>query len=102
LAPTGFLGQFIVGQDIGPLLGLRQAAGEECRDLCHAQQLGSLQPAMAGQHHAGFVDQDGVEKTKGAGVAGIECQGADGAEGLASTSAAKLSLASNAEASGSS
>ena len=64
MAPTGFLGQPIVGQDISAFLSPAEVHNLDCWDLCKFQQLGGLDPSVAGDYLVVLVDQDRICKTK--------------------------------------
>ena len=64
LVPAGLLGELVVGQDIGALIGLaqvRQPAGRHCVD---AEELGRFHAAVAGDDLLGIVDQDRVAEAE--------------------------------------
>jgi len=64
VAPTGFLGQPIVGQDISAFLSPAEVHNLDCWDLCKFQQLGGLDPSVAGDYLVALVYQDRIGKTK--------------------------------------
>ena len=68
--PAGQLGQPVIGQHIGALLGLAHIGKPDRRHLIHTEQPGGCDSAMAGEDPAGLVDQDGVGEAEGADAVG--------------------------------
>ena len=64
LVPAGLLGELVVGQDVGALIGLaqmRQPAGGHRVD---AEELGGFHAAMAGDDLLVIVDQDRIAEAE--------------------------------------
>lgn len=62
--PTGELGQPVVGNHIRPDLCRRQVVNAHRRNVPHAEQLCSLDPAVASDDAVRAVDQDRINKAK--------------------------------------
>jgi hypothetical protein len=62
--PAGLLGQPVVGEHVGPLLGLGEMREPNGRDGGEADQLGRLDPSVTGDDLAGIVDQHRVRKAE--------------------------------------
>jgi len=64
VVPAGQLGEPVVGNDIGPLLGLRHVFETQHGHRRHTEQLCCLDPAVARDHLSVPVDQNRVGKAK--------------------------------------
>ena len=62
--PPGVLGKFVVGQDIGPALGGAQVRQTKSGHLGAAQELGGLDPPVAGYDLVLVRDQDWVREAE--------------------------------------
>ena len=60
LVPAGVQGQAVVGDDVGPLLGLGQVGELDHRDRGHAQLAGRQESSVTGDDAGVAVDQDRV------------------------------------------
>ena len=58
IVPRGPIGELVVGQHVGPGLGLAQMFENYDRDLRKAEELGCFIPTVAGDDLPVLVDQD--------------------------------------------
>jgi hypothetical protein len=68
--PARLLGELVVGQDVGPALGLSEMGQLDDRDRLQAKHFGSLEPAMPGNDGALAIHQDRVGEAELADAVG--------------------------------
>ena len=64
LVPPGLLGELVVGQDVGALIGVAQMRQLACGYCVDAEELGGFHAAVAGDDLLGIVHQDRVAEPK--------------------------------------
>jgi hypothetical protein len=62
--PPGIEGELVVGDDIGPLLGIAEMLDPDGRHHLETQRACRLDAAMAGDDHVRLVDEDRIGKAE--------------------------------------